>query len=242
MATSDVELPKMTKSAQRWVPAGVPAGVQLGFRRRKGVPARLQQRVSAHKGVRARGSNRGSSTLLSPLFPCISAHMHLLAPLVDSTKATRAAVGTRDYAGPDGLRCTDLSAHPDTKLVIPPSTTIARIPLNHTLFGEDKHPCALTDWLHGVLEDNPHIPIVQVSLHGDDIDEVVEVCTASANPTVNKTQRRHVGLEGTTPLFAAHKLATKKARKDKYPSSSPTSTPSATWWTACPQCPSQTTP
>ena len=38
-----------------------------------------------------------------------------------------------------------------------------------------------------------------------------------ANPTVNKTQRRHVGIEGTTLLFAAHyKPTTKKAEKDKY--------------------------
>ena len=32
-----------------------------------------------------------------------------------------------------------------------------------------------------------------------------------------KTQRRHVGTEGTTLLFAAHKPTTKKAGKDKYP-------------------------
>ena len=38
-----------------------------------------------------------------------------------------------------------------------------------------------------------------------------------ANPTVNKTQRRHVGTEGTTLLFAAQKPTTKKAGKDKYP-------------------------
>ena len=30
-------------------------------------------------------------------------------------------------------------------------------------------------------------------------------------------QRRHVGTEGTTLLFAAHKPTTKKAGKDKYP-------------------------
>ena len=73
--------------------------------------------------------------------------MPLLAPLVEWTKATRAAVGTWGYAGPDGLGCTDLTAHghPDTKVVIPPGTTIARIRLTRTLFTNDKQPCALTD-------------------------------------------------------------------------------------------------
>ena len=37
------------------------------------------------------------------------------------------------------------------------------------------------------------------------------------NPAVNKTQRRHVGTEGTTLLFAAHRPTTNKAGKDKYP-------------------------
>ena len=101
--------------------------------------------------------------------------------------------------------------------MIPPGTTIARIRLNRTLFGNDKQPCTLTDWLHGVMEDNPHVPILQVRLHADDIDDVVQACTSRANPTVNKTQRRHVGMEGTTLLFAAHKPTTKKAGKDKYP-------------------------
>ena len=32
--------------------------------------------------------------------------------------------------------------------------------------------------------------------------------------TVNKSQPRHVGMEGTTLLFAAHKHTTKKAGKD----------------------------
>ena len=99
--------------------------------------------------------------------------MPLLAPLVDWTKAARVAVRTWGYAGPDGLGCTDLTVHPDTNVVIPPGTTIARIRLNRTLFGNDKQPCTLTDWLHGVMEDNPHVPILQVRLHGDDIDEVV---------------------------------------------------------------------
>ena len=97
------------------------------FQRRKGVPARFHQRVPAHKGVPARGSSRGSSTFVSPLFPCISAQMPLLAPLVDRANPDRAAVGTRGYAGPDGLGCTDLPAHPDTKVAICPVTTIARI-------------------------------------------------------------------------------------------------------------------
>ena len=60
----------------------------------------------------------GSSTFVSPLFPCISAQMPLLVPLVDWAKAARAAVGTRGYACPDGLGCTDLAAHPDTKVAI----------------------------------------------------------------------------------------------------------------------------
>ena len=73
--------------------------------------------------------------------------MPLLAPLVDWTKTARAAVGTRGYAGPNGLSmgCTDLTAHPDTKAVIPPGTTIARIRLTCTRFAADKQPCALTD-------------------------------------------------------------------------------------------------
>ena len=61
------------------------------------------------------------------------------------------------------------------------------------------------------------MPILQVRLHANDIDDVVQACTGRANPTVNKTQRRHVGMEGTTLLFAVHKPTTKKARKDKYP-------------------------
>ena len=46
---------------------------------------------------------------------------------------------------------------------------------------------------------------------------LVQACTGRANPTVNKTPRRHVGMEGTTLLFAAHKPTTKKTGKDKYP-------------------------
>ena len=64
--------------------------------------------------------------------------MPLLAPLVDWTKAARSTVGTWGYADPDGLGCTDLTAHPDTKLVIPSGTNIARICLTHTLFAGDK--------------------------------------------------------------------------------------------------------
>ena len=61
------------------------------------------------------------------------------------------------------------------------------------------------------------MPILQVRLHAEDVDDVIQACTGRANPTVNKTQRRHVGTEGTTLLFAAHKPTTKKAAKDKYP-------------------------
>ena len=189
----------MTKSAQRWVPAGVPT----------------------LKEVPARGSSRGSSNFVSRLFPCISAHMPLLAPLVDWAKAARPAVGTRGYAGPDGLGCTDITAHPDTKVAITPGTTIARIRLTRPLLAADKLPCALTNWLLGVLEDNPDVPILQLRLHADDVDDVIRACTGRANPTLNNTQRRHVGTEGTTLLFAAHKPTTKKAGKDKYPFKQP---------------------
>ena len=143
--------------------------------------------------------------------------MPLLAPLVDLAKASRAAVGTRGYAGPDGLGCTDLAAHPDTKVAIPSSPTTARIRLTRPLLAADKPPCALTDWLQGVLQDNPDVPIVQVRLHADNVDDVIQDCTGTVNPTVNKTQRRHVRTVGTTLLFATHKPTTQKAGKDKYP-------------------------
>ena len=139
--------------------------------------------------------------------------MPLLAPLVDWAQA---AVGTRGYAGLDGLGCTDLAVHPDIKVAIPSGTTIARIRLTRPLLAADKPPCALNDWLQGVLEDNPDMPILQVRLHADDVDDVIQACTGRANPTVNKTQRRHVGTEGTTLLFAAHEPTTEKAGKDKY--------------------------
>ena len=88
--------------------------------------------------------------------------MPLLARLVDRTRAARAAVDTRGYAGPDGLGYTDLTAHPGTKVVIPLGTTIARIRLTRPLLAADKPPCALTDWRHGVLEDNLEVMIPQV--------------------------------------------------------------------------------
>ena len=125
-------------------------------------------------------------------------------------------MGTRGYVAPNGMGCTDLAADPDTK-VIPRGTTIARIRLTRPLLPADKQPCALTDWLHGVLKDNPDVPILQVRLHADDVDDVIQACTGRANPTVNKTQRRHVGTEGTTLLFAAHEPTTKNAGKDEYP-------------------------
>ena len=61
------------------------------------------------------------------------------------------------------------------------------------------------------------MPILRVRLHANDVDDVIQACTGRANPTVNKTQRRHVGMDGTTLLFAAHKPTTKKDGKDKYP-------------------------
>ena len=145
--------------------------------------------------------------MVSPLFHCISAHVPLLAPLVAWAKAAGAAVRTRGCAGPDGLGYTDLAAHPDTKVATPSGTTIARIRLTRPLLAAEKPPCALTDWLQGVLEDHPAMPILQVRLHADDANDVIQACTGRANPTVNKTQRRHVGTEGTTLLFAAHKPA-----------------------------------
>ena len=214
----------MIKSAQRWIPIGVLAqkggfkqGFQQGFHCRKGIPARFWHRVPAQRRVPARGSSRSSNTYLSLLFPCNSAHMPLLAPLVDWTKAARAAKGTGGYAGRDGLGCSDLAAHPDTRVVIPPGTTIARIRLTRPLLAADKQPCALIVWLHRVSEDNPDVPMVQVRLHADDVDDVIQACTGRANPTINETERRHVGMESTTLLFAAHKPTTKKAGKDKYP-------------------------
>ena len=67
------------------------------------------------------------------------------------------------------------------------------------------------------MEDNPDVPIRQLRLHDDDMDEVVQACSTRASPTVNKTLRRLVGMEGTTLLFAAHKPTTKKAGTDKHP-------------------------
>ena len=168
--------------------------------------------------------------------------MPLLAPLDNWAKAARAAVGTQGYAGTDGLGCPDLAAHRDTKVVTPSGTTIASIRLIRPLLAADKLPCALTNWLHGVLEDNPKVPILQVRLHADNVDDVIQACTGRANPTVNKTQRRHVQMEGTTLLFAAHKPTAKKDGRTSTPSSTPTSTPSTTWWTASPPCPCPTTP
>ena len=153
---------------------GFQQGFQQGFRRKKGVPARFQHRAPAQKGVPASGSSRGSNTYLSFLFPCISAQMPLLAPLVDWTEAAGAALGTRGYAGPNGLGCTDLAAHLDTKVMIPPGTTIARISLARPLVAADKQPCALTDRLHGVLEHNPDVPILQVRSHANDVDDVIQ--------------------------------------------------------------------
>ena len=61
------------------------------------------------------------------------------------------------------------------------------------------------------------MPILQVRLHADDVDDVLQTCTGRANPTIHKTQRRHLGMEGTTLLFAAYKPTANKAEKDKHP-------------------------
>ena len=86
-------------------------------------------------------------------------------------------MGTWGYAGPDGLGCTDLIAHPNTKVVIPPGTTIACIRLTRPLFAAEKQRCALTDWLHGVLEDNTEVPMRQARVHANDVDDVVQAPT-----------------------------------------------------------------
>ena len=153
-------------------------------------------------------------------------------------------MGTQGYAAPDGLGCTvdELTGHSDTKVVIPVGTTVARTRLTRPLFAADKQRCALTDWLYGGLEDNPHVPILHVKLHADDVDDVVQACTGRANPTVNKTQRRHVGMEGTALLFAALKPTTRRLGRTSTRPSTATWTPSATWWTASPPCPSPTPP
>ena len=130
-------------------------------------------------------------------------------------------MGTRGYAGPDGLSCTNVPAHPDTRGGTPSGTTIAGIRLTRPLLAADKPPCALTDWLQGVLEDNPDVLILQVLLHADDVDDVIQAGTGRANPAINKTQWRHVGTEGSTLPCAAHKPTTKKAGKDKYPLKQP---------------------
>ena len=196
-------------SAERGVPAGVPA--------QKGGSSKVPAEGSSTERGSSKGFEQGFQHLCFTIVPLHFSPDALLAPLVDWAKAARAAVGTRGYAGPIGLGCTDLAAHPDTKVAIPSGTTIARIRLTRPLLAADKPPCALTDWLQGVLEDNPDVPILQVRLHAADVDDVIQACTGRANPTVNKTQQRDVGTEGTTLLFAAHKPTTKKAGKDKYP-------------------------
>ena len=126
-------------------------------------------------------------------------------------------MGTQSHCSPDGSGCLGLTAHPDTKVVITPRTTLAHIRLRCTLFADDKQPCAHADWLHGVLEDNPHVPILQVPPHANVMDDVVQACNGKANPTMKKTQQRHVEREGTRLLFAANEPTTKKAGKDKCP-------------------------
>ena len=187
----------MASSAERGGPARVRAGVPA----LKGGSSKDPAEGSGAERGSSKGFQQGVPAGVSALFPCISAPIPLLAPSVDWAKAARAAVGTLGYVGPGGLGCTDLTAHPDTKVAIPSSTTFARIRLTCPLLAADKPPCALTDWLHGILEENPDVPILQVRLHADDVDDVIQACTGRANPTINKTQRRHVGTEGTTLLL-----------------------------------------
>ena len=52
---------------------------------------------------------------------------------------------------------------------------------------------------------------------GSEVDEVMEACTTRTWLTMNKTQRRHEGMEGTTLLLAARKPITRKAWRDMYP-------------------------
>ena len=35
---------------------------------------------------------------------------------------------------------------------------------------------------HGVLEENPHMPILQVQLHADNMDDLVQACMQQATP------------------------------------------------------------
>ena len=186
-------------SAKRWFRQG--SGT--GFQRRNG----FQQEVPAGVPI---------NTYLSLLFPCISTQMPLLATLVDWAKAARAAVGTRGHAGPDGLGCTDLAAHPDTKVVIPPGTTITRIRLTRPLLAADNSLAPSPTGCMGSWRTTPTCRSCKW-LYADDVDDVIQACTGRANPTVNKTQRHHVVMEGTPLLFAARKPTTKKAGKDKYP-------------------------
>ena len=77
--------------------------------------------------------------------------MPFLTALVDGCNNARAVVGTLGYTGPDGLGCINLTAHPETKVLIPAGTNIARICLNRTPFGTDKPPYALTDRPHTLI-------------------------------------------------------------------------------------------
>ena len=155
------------------------------------------------------------STFASPLFPCISAQMPLLTPWSVAPRLLRLPWALGAMLAPMGW----------VAPTSPPTPHQGGDRHRHHQCLHPPHPppprrqqaYALTDWLHGVLEDNPDVPILQVQVHADDVDDVIQACTGRANPTVNRMQRRHVGMEGTTLLFTAWEPNTKKAGKDKYP-------------------------
>ena len=70
------------------------------------------------------------------MVPCILAQMPLLAPLVDRTRAAGAAVGTRGYAGPDGLGCTDVTA-----IAIAIAIAVSRLVVHAPAKMGGKHMC-----------------------------------------------------------------------------------------------------
>ena len=138
--------------------------------------------------------------------------MPLLAPTVDWAKAARAAVNTRGYAGPNGSTASTSLPTPTPRWQSPRAPPLpafaSRAPCSPPKSRLAPSPAGCS---------NPDVPILQVRLHADDVDKVIQACTGRADATVNKTQQRHWGTEGTTLLFAAHKPTTMKAVRDKYP-------------------------
>ena len=200
-------------SAERGVPAGVPAGV----RGQKGG----SNKVPAEGSSAERGSSKGFLQGFQQLcFTFITLHLSRHAFVGPLGRLGQGCPGCRGHSRLCWQQWVGLHQPrrpPRHQGGVPSATTIARIRLSRPLLAADKPPCALTNSLQGVFDDNPALLILRVRLHAVDVDDVIQACTGRANPTVNKTQRRDVGTEGTTLLFAAHKHGTKKAGKDKYP-------------------------